>query len=557
MAMAPIFKFDVMAVAKGILDEVERHRSYLPEYGGKDGTQNVKNRPVESRVNTFFRLVGFPSIVSVQAVDKNSDVIGGKPADAKVLTPGWSRSSNIRALSNAKVRTSESDSITVPTADGSSREKLSQAVVGRETTLSVIENSIGTSFLNNAMTAAFKNPMPLAMNYVRGSKAQTKGQESAGTQAKFDREIYKRLSPFATNYMVVTPSSREIAKPFLSDPRDGFLVNDELKRPFLETVARIRLAKAQQSEKSEQQEYFAEVRQNLTKSTESAYSSKVEQMLIADLVPGQGSLVESFVVEQLLSVVPQIAKKWVSLIRRLEDIKRQGDFILTPVTGSSRQSPLGKRANTQASLQVSGNTELNMRIKQIDARVEASKALVALLPIEESVSKKDWGSEAYARNVMSNALTRPFVFVLRQDMDYELKKLSDEKRKLNELVQKADRLRFEMEMMTGEFAGLSVVDVVFTMTALFLVDRQYIVDMFDSNTVDEMKKDKTLSTIEANPGPAKALAAIGEVESKVKDLYDLLDASIASAIIRSKRTRNKPQHPQARSNKITRTVEAK
>ena len=57
------FKLDIVRFAKDLMAEVEGVRSYLLNVG--DDAQPADNRPTESRVNAFFRLVGLPMIVSI------------------------------------------------------------------------------------------------------------------------------------------------------------------------------------------------------------------------------------------------------------------------------------------------------------------------------------------------------------------------------------------------------------------------------------------------------------------------------------------------------------
>jgi hypothetical protein len=207
-------------------------------------------------------------------------------------------------------------------------------------------------------------------------------------------------------------------------------------------------------------------------------------------------------------------------------------------TNSSRvhilgKDPFGKQGNAALEWKMKDNTETGKRLAALNCGVAVSEAMVGLLPTEDIT---DLTTGTKTQNVTPNALTNAFVSVLRQPVEQQKRKIEELKGKIEAETQQADRLRLELEMMTGEFTGLSLPDVVFTILGLFLVERKDLVAMLDSSTLDQMKKDTVLKTAVEKYSGGNAVDAIANLETKVKDLYTTLDEAIKLRSQRSERT---------------------
>ena len=69
--------FDVISFAKKIMSEVESIRSFTKTKDEKTG--EGFQLPTETRINAFFRLIGFPMFVSIK----------GKDVESTFLHPGF------------------------------------------------------------------------------------------------------------------------------------------------------------------------------------------------------------------------------------------------------------------------------------------------------------------------------------------------------------------------------------------------------------------------------------------------------------------------------------
>lgn len=503
------FKLDVVKFAKDVMAEVDGVRSYLPVVG--DDSQQADNRPTESRVNAFFRLVGLPMVVSITP-ENNKDQSATEAAQ-QVLTPGFDQGE----APGGVVRDSKDAKLPDPITG--KETALSDLLRTRERTLLELEKAIGTRDRDNRRVSAFYTPLSLKLD--------------EETKDKDDLRVFKRVSPFVVSYSRIYPGQNELSKPFLTDPENGRPPPDStpIRRPFIETVARIR-AITVEGGNQKQQDYLKDTR------------ARVEQLspAAASLLPTEASLYEAFVINQMLGAVDQLADVWVNLQRRRERITKDINIVLKPKTSSAKASPFGRQGNlaTTTTADVTDNSLLGQRRAALNRSVAVSEAVIGLLPTQDIVSRT--GDQV--KNVMPNALTNPFVAVLRQPLEQQTRMLADVKSQIDARSRQADQLRLELEMMTGEFSGLSMPDVMFTILALFLISKADLFGLLDDRTLDLMSQDSVLETAFKAAGKSSALKAAGNLQKKVKELYDALDAAIKKRLNRGERTsRNSPAVP--------------
>ena len=487
-------KLDLVKFASDIMSEVEGVRSYTPSFD--DEAKLANQRPTESRVNAFFRLIGLPMFVSITPPNSKGKTGGNETAE-KMMTPGYSKG----GLPPGVIVDSNGTQLRGPDGKDASVQKLLGA---RETKLREREQSIGTPDTNLRMESAFYYPMDLVLN-----------------KSAFDlngSEVFKRVSPFAVSYMPVLPGQNELSKPFLANPESGRPPppTTPIRRPFIETVVRIRTVVLDGGNQG-QTDYLAATR------------ARVEQLSqqAADLLPAS---MEAFIIDQMLGAIDQFADRWVMLQTRKERLSKDVTIVLRPKTISAQRSTFGKRGNLMSELDISDTSETGQRLTALNRGIAVSEAMIGLLPTEDNTSL----TGTTVKNIMPNALTNTFVSILRQPLEQQRRKLDELNATVTALSQQADRLRLEQEMMTGEFTGLSLPDVVFTILGLFLISREDLVAMLDDDTLDQMRLDPVLKTVADSGGdPAEAVA---HLEDKVLDLYDALGTAIEFRMQRSKRT---------------------
>jgi hypothetical protein len=381
----------------------------------------------------------------------------------------------------------------------------------REQTLLALEQQIGTSDRDARRVSAFAQPLDLTLDKDGYDGTKNKGR------------MFKMVSPFVVSYMPIYPAQNELSKPFLADPEAGRPPPDStpIRRPFIETVIRIRTA-ALGGGSQKQADYLKAARTQLEKVSSTA----------AQLLPTEASLYEAFIIDQMLGSLTQLARAWVNIKRRRERISKDQAIMLKPKTFSAKANPFGKQGNFALDLDFTDTSNLGQRRMNLERSIAVSEAMLSLLPAQDLVSL----SGDKVKNVMPNALTNSFVSVLRQPIEAQRKQLTTISSAQDRIAQQADGLRLEQEMMTGEFTGLSIPDVIFTILGLFLVKVEDLIGMVDDNTIDEMKKDSVLEAVIKDITPTEPATAVGFLRDKVVSLYETLNDTINTHMNRDKRS---------------------
>lgn len=514
-----IAQFDVIKLAREILQEVETMRSYS-EFVDENTKQGFQI-PSESRLNAFLRLVGLPMFVNISSdSDHAPDNIEGD----RYITPGFDSDFQFK-LSSYSVQNSDKESV--------------GTVLGfREGILKSSELSIGTPDTNRAMTLALTNPMPLHP-VITGNGLST----SIGKTEDSRREVYKSLFPLITSYQNVLPKNHQLARPFLSDVRRAVIGRDALKKPLIETIARIRLGLGTGNEKDEER------KKEFQQSIAASVGDEFADLLLKDL--NQTNILEQLIINRMVASVEQIAKRWVKMRTEQERISRDLPFTIRIKSSSARDNPLGKRMAVSADIELNKEHRIGKNLDIIRKNLARLDAIMSLLPTEDSSNPVAAGAPQ-SKNVSKSALVNPFMSFFNSDIDYYRKREAEINKIITQEQQKADKLRLEVEMMTGEFTGLSVPDVIAIIIGLFLISKDDLISLFDSDTIAEMKKDPSLSASVEQAGSVTSnttAAALERLETQVSNVFSLLNEKIKIEInkiernIRQLSNQNRRQRP--------------
>lgn len=515
--------FDVIEFAKSVLNEVEQIRSYDFSQND-DGTATKNHKPIESRVNAFFRIIGLPMIVSVEKKDEEAP--GKDLSGEKVLTPGFYGGKYIAYnLSN-----SDTD------------EEVFNELLDREFNLLDRENKIGTEEMNNSMSKALKTAIPLVPT-LEGVMDITGNIISGNIATGNQRKVFKRLFPLITSYIKVSPVKNETARPFLQYTRDQLPDSQTiLPKPFIENVIRIRLVTAANAENSagkmKSDDIKAGLKAAIGDDVYNELSSETDYILSS---AEAGGMVENLILRRLISALPQLAKKWYELQNKQETLKQDASYTISIQTSSAQGSPFGKRTDISANITLDPNSKYGLQLQSLQKKLAREQALQMLLPSDDTISD----NSNTTKNTSLVSLITPFAKLLSPDLEKTQKDIKDIEDKIKKQGQQMEKLRLELEMMTGEFTGLSIIDVVAVIIALFALDKQDLIALLDTDTKTEMKKDKVLETAIKDLGNPDGIAAtqeaIANLEKTVKWVFDLLNGLIKSNFdrsIRSKSVRN-------------------
>jgi len=518
-----IAKFDVIAFAKNILDEVDRVRAFKDDVD--EDTKEGFGLPTEPRINAFFRLIGLPMFVTIK--EKDDKIPSGLKEGDIHITPGYSRSVS-RMLSDYDI-------------DNAADVK--KDLLNRQEALKRIEIGMGSKEMNANMTSAMTYLLPMAANIPDDEKKMS----SKVGEGDSTRTVFKKLKPLMTTYMAggIRPIRNELARPFLRDAKEQ-LVDSEtsLPKPFIETVIRTRLVSCAGGGSAQQQQNQQDFLSSLKEFVgEEQFSEiyKTNPDLFSD-----GDLLESFIVSRLVNSLSQLAKQWVEIQNVQQRINQQTKFQIVIKTTSSKRSPFGKRTSVTADTTLTENSDIGKRLNDLRRRQVKQEALLSLLPTEDMMTNDKNQKVKNTRNVAHTALVTPFATLVSSSLIQIKEEITSIESDLTKKGQEIEKLRLQIEMMTGEFTGLSVPDVVVVMAALFMVSKQDLIMLLDATSIAEMRKDPLLnSALDSlhidTPDTADAVAAVWNLEKLVDQLYTFLNSEIA-------KIKNRP----SRNRKITR-----
>jgi len=526
-----LIDFDVIAFAKQLMAEIDGIRSYTV---GKSDSSGANNQvPNESRLNAFYRLIGFPMFVTLKAAkgEKLSDAL----SNVNHLTPGYvtyyDKSEHPLITGKITVEDSEDvDGLTVLDEKGK-KSNLKEELFNREATLILLDQFIGTEDINKRMINAFYYPMSLTYF----DKKSTSVIDGASENPK-ERLRYKKIIPFVTMagktsgeqpLWDIYPKSHTLSKPFVLNPKNQMIdSNTTLRRPFIESVIRIRMVGAESTTTTsdgKQKTLYDEIKTNLKK--EGVY------------LPDDGTTIEAYILNKMILSLKQLAKKWIEINNRQQKLITKKLIQFSPETSLSKTDPMGKRSFKNPTLKSQAGTVDGQKMLKIKQAIDEREAIMSLLPTDDAQTTKTNGN-VLVKNISNNALTSPFISILNSDLEFYKKQKAKLQKEINEVTQQADKLRYEMEMMTGEFLGLSICDIVCIIISLFAINKNYLIALLDPYVQSDMAQDSVFKTILIGPTNITAGQALTELEKTLESVYDLLNKEIEAFGDKTKRVKS-------------------
>lgn len=485
--------FDIIEFAKSILTEVDSVRSFSSA-GLDEKTQQEFNIPTESRVNAFFRLIGLPMFISIEKKGNKQDS-GIKPGKQHISSGFFGPKFDNYTVKNIKT--------------------LERELVNREQTLSDRENSIGTEEMNRAMSDALKTSMPIVPNY----------DGKVGVGGTYERKIFKKLFPLVVSYEEdILPKRNEVSRPFVTNENLQQITNNNpLKVPFIETVVRIRLMFCDNAKTPNEEKKIVDVT-NSVKSTigETLYKDiSSDNQNILNSLNGFG-LLEQHIINKFFVALYQLANTWTRLQTEQEVLYKQIQYSISIKTTSAKRSVFGKRAIVSADILSGKNSTTAQELKKLNEKLAEEEALLSILLPSNDVIRETNNKTANNRNSSLSALTDSFAQVLNHKMEQLRKQIKKIESEILRRVQEAESLRVRLDMITGEFTGLSIVDVMAVITALFMIDKRDLVALLDEHVKEDMRTDSILETALNNLGNPTGFDAAIAAKEKLEKFVSLV-----------------------------------
>jgi len=511
-------EFDIIGFAKSIMNEIENVRSFDELIDDKTG--DTYKTPTETRIDAFFRLIGLPYFVIIS--DKESN----KKDDVKFLNSGFGASVN-STLANKEIVDNKKQIYATVSPSGKDLEgNVAEILEKRKSELKKINEEIGKQNMNERMGLAICSPADVKANIPSESLGKTeafipRAYPGNGPDTENIRIIFKQLFPLIPSFHRVLPLRNQIARPFTLSVKERRIDGETiLRKPFLEQVIRIRFVEYGNSQTDEENK----TEEDITSSIKYFIGeTQFNEIFSGDFLFTQTNRLEQFIIIKFLYAIKNLARKWVKINEQRVRLLRKISPVIAIKTSSSRASMFGKRIEISTVLD---GTEEGEKLKKLNSVIALEEALISLLPTDEN--EKTDPKKSSTRNITPSALQNPFNMLIRYNLQKNIEDrdsiIAQSKKNINNL----ERIRLELDLMTGEFSGLSLPDIVITIASLFIVKRETLLNLLDKYTIDLMKTDKVLKTIikDVKPEASNAMIAIQDLEIVIEQLFSLFQIEV-------------------------------
>jgi hypothetical protein len=480
-------KFDLLGFAKKIYSDVEGKRTYV-ESQDNNSDSSGSNVPAESRLNAFLRLVGLPMFVSVSKKGNTQDTINF--AGNRILNPGINPEYTSK-LFEYDIKDTD------PTLEQ------------REIQMMANEGQTGPEQdLIKRMTASLNDPRLLNPN---ANINVGTGQDSSDV---YSRTVNKNLFPLVPHYIDVQPD-KQMARPFMAPDK-----RKDWAPPFLESVIRTRIISVSKLQDVGGTEKFNEF---LISISSGFQNEEEKKKVISGLtqVFDSPTILDNYILNKLFSAVFKLANEFVDLNKRRQNLLGQCKFDISFDTTSAKRDVLSKRVKSN----IAENSLLSFKKTTLEQQLALEDGFLSIISSEDI----EGGS---TKNTTSGGLTEQFIELLNN----EANDLRAEIARIDSTIQSAtdemENVRVSTDMMTGEFTGLSVPDIVAVILGFYLISREYLVALLDSNTIELMSKDPVLKAAIEKYVPAKGMElesakkALDALQKAVSFVFEVLNSQI-------------------------------
>lgn len=481
--------FDPVAFARGIYSSIEQYRSQFgsipnevivsPSQHGIGGSQG------ESRINTFYRLLGFPATRNESLIKTNKDLQEDDKRFELVSADG-----TFNYVSNISLSDGDTNNLLIKRSE-------------------ILSRPIDTVQFNKLLS----NPIGFA--------------ESIDGKSSRRAQIF----PLTVDASIpVFPLERRVAPLFYG--KDYLMSGGEtrLSRPFIEHIIYIR-SKVFSGFKDEK------LSAALKKNIEDALPSDLSvDNILKNITP---SVIEAYIIEKFIQTLGQlvddfsIAKKAANKI--IKEINYMPGFVNNPEQRSGNSTD-----NTS-----SDGFSTDEKIRDIERVLREKESYLFLLPTEfitrsDTVRRKD--EELDIHNVRSDIFVSNFAELITYEADELRKELEIAKSERQRKISQMEVLKRDLMYFTGEFTGLSIFDIISIFYALFTVDLKYLVGLLNADAQDRFISDPFFSRADKStdgtqtfksiadilPGGQTTVASVSDsieaVQDKVREAFSIAEA---------------------------------
>jgi hypothetical protein len=475
-------------------------------------TTEVSDFPVESRCHAFYRLIGLPVVsntFSFYSPGFNKDVNIDKQLLERQVTIANQVLSNKNLIKIFDLRESfhinmtkkfelqnfESGIIALTNSNNYNRREFNLSI--RDSNPSDIFESIKQ--IHSINSSSFVNSLGIPLSYYKDDS----GNSINGVEAR--QHIIK---PFIVDPRIdysVGPAERRIAAPFLLT-KNSLKLNDDvyLKRPYIETVCRVRL------NPSNNKDHLTETQlANLEafKNSDTFKNLNIVQ-IFNTLQPNEKEQLFRFI-----NIFRAMGQLLIKSYREIEKTESLYDWIPIPNKNGPEYGS-DTRDVTQQSNAVQ-STQRDQEIKNKTLKAEIDSILIKVL----GHNPNDLGDFVFSDIHFSPdpENSRSFGNINKDNLDHMLQERKNACKRANDALK-------NIEIITGEFSGFGFCDIIAIYSALWLIDIKYLEGLLDDEAFFRAQSTKGIVTTVILPNQRPSIQkCLEEFEKKVKEMYELME----------------------------------
>lgn len=456
--------------------------------------------PQESRCNAFYRMIGFP-VVSADGTSFYS------PGHDPSLNRDDTRRSKNMEIANSILK------------------KLQLILNDRET-----YSRNGSNFFRNKDINA--TALGISSIYVRPFDKQLKpGVEPLDIDTQvfsvpdrnyvsadfsetvvFSTQSKHILKPFIVDpriELTVTPALNRICAPFLDDKSQTQITKgNHLKRPYIERVIRVRFNDSNVIVPDQSNEAINAFINGLVDFIKD--SPEITDQSLVDLSSNSLKglhkseiVVFSKFIKIINAMVYELAKS------RIQIDKIRKNINWKPIIDKSGPE-FGATLNSVKPTDTINNKNIETDIINLEI-----KQFLDQTNFDIGVNDPDLGGFSFS-NVDDMIFDG-----LKKDTQFYTRQLDTLNRRREETGSQANKLLRNIEIITGEFSGLGLLDIIAIQATLWIIDKNSLLGLIDDSAIERMQN---IQGLRANTGGrATPLNALKEFEKKLSEIYVLME----------------------------------
>jgi len=305
------------------------------------------------------------------------------------------------------------------------------------------------------------------------------------------KRIRGSLNPmFVDGNILIYPQSNRVAGAFHAK---DYLIDDvKYKRPLIELITLLRFRG--------KGVYDSEI----NKAVQKDFSSTIPSLL--------GSIDFNLITSQivsnlLLSVleIPDFVNKTTQEINKTRTKTRKSFESL--IANIPSEQPIESKSSLDGSID-------KLKSKQEEI-IDRNHALISLLEFDDTIT----GGEEITRNMKEALLSSSVLNMIEIPTEDINKKISDTQDKEKKFLKILKNLQQKMDIVLGIYCGISGIDILLTITALFIIEEKYLLGLLNSETQDNLSALKNKIDLKEVASVSESIVAL---EATLSDLFRLV-----------------------------------